>query len=61
MGIHLIQEQHLYLVTHLIVNHSLGFINENGDHTNQVENMWSHLKQDYHKRVEINHERLYLA
>ena len=29
---------------HLIVNHSRGFVNNDGDHTNKIENVWSHLK-----------------
>jgi transposase len=31
---------------HLIVNHSVGFRNENGDNTNSIENLWSHLKSN---------------
>jgi hypothetical protein len=29
---------------HIIVNHSEGFTNSDGDHTNLIENLWSHLK-----------------
>ncbi|WUR04946.1 DDE-TNP-IS1595 domain-containing protein [Vairimorpha necatrix] len=32
---------------HYIVNHSFGFINAEGDHTNNIENLWSHLKNEY--------------
>jgi hypothetical protein len=33
-------------LTHLIVNHSNGFVNAEGDHTNSIENLWSHLKSN---------------
>lgn len=29
---------------HLFVNHNSGFVNRDGDHTNLIENVWSHLK-----------------
>lgn len=35
---------------HIIVNHSLGFKNEAGDHTNNIENLWSQLKYEIKKR-----------
>lgn len=31
-------------VDHFIVNHSLGFTNADGDHTNNIEAFWAHLK-----------------
>jgi transposase-like protein len=31
-------------LTHRVVNHSIGFVNENGDHTNGIENVWSQMK-----------------
>jgi len=31
-------------MNHKIVNHSKGFKNEDGSHTNFIENLWSHLK-----------------
>lgn len=35
---------------HIVVNHSDGFKNKDGCHTNQVENLWSCLKSDINKR-----------
>lgn len=35
---------------HLVVNHSVGFINEQGEHTNLIENVWSHLKTELRTR-----------
>jgi transposase-like protein len=29
---------------HEVVNHSIGFVNAEGGHTDQIENLWSHLK-----------------
>ena len=29
---------------HEVVNHSVGFVNAQEAHTNQIENLWSHLK-----------------
>jgi hypothetical protein len=40
---------------HDVVNHSIGFINEDGAHTNQIENLWSYLKQEYRTRGGVNH------
>jgi hypothetical protein len=31
-------------LTHLVVNHSVGFLNDDGDHTNGIENLWSQMK-----------------
>ncbi len=31
-------------MVHCVVNHTEGFKNLNGDHTNNIENLWSHLK-----------------
>lgn len=45
---------------HEVVNHTLGFINETGGNTNQIENLRSHLKHDYRGRSGINHERIVL-
>lgn len=36
--------------THVVINHSEGFVNENGDHTNLIENVWSHLKTELRTR-----------
>lgn len=33
-------------LTHVVVNHSTGFVNVDGDHTNNIENIWSHLKSN---------------
>ncbi|KCZ77306.1 hypothetical protein H311_01686 [Anncaliia algerae PRA109] len=35
---------------HIIVNHSLGFRNRDGFHTNNIENLWSILKYEIKKR-----------
>jgi hypothetical protein len=45
---------------HERVNHSLGVVNETGGHTNQIENIWSHMKQDYRRKEGINHDRITL-
>jgi hypothetical protein len=45
---------------HERINHSLGFVNETGGHTNQIENIWSHMKQDYRRKGGINHGRITL-
>jgi hypothetical protein len=31
---------------HEVVNHSVGFVNEDGTNTNQIENLWSHLNKN---------------
>ena len=45
---------------HEVVNHSIGFMNADGAHTNQIENIWSHLKQEYRARGGINRGRIIL-
>lgn len=35
---------------HSVVNHTLGFKNEKGEHTNNIENLWSCLKSDITRR-----------
>lgn len=35
---------------HRIVNHSMGFVNNEGEHTNNIENVWSHLKTEIRSR-----------
>jgi transposase-like protein len=45
---------------HERVNHSLGVVNETGGRTNQIENIWSHMKQDYRRKGGINHDRITL-
>lgn len=42
--------------THLVVNHSLGFVNEEGDNTNSIENLWSHLKTEMRRRHGIRYD-----
>jgi hypothetical protein len=37
-------------MTHIIVNHSVGFTTESGDNTNSIENIWSHLKSELRMR-----------
>lgn len=43
---------------HKVVNHSIGFKNEEGFHTNGIENLWSHLKKTYRERAGINKKRI---
>lgn len=38
------------LCTHISINHSEGFTNEFGDHTNMIENIWSHFKTELRTR-----------
>ena len=44
--------------THLIVNHSEGFVAPDGTHTNLIENLWSHLKTDIKTRRGIMYNNL---
>ncbi|EPR78319.1 hypothetical protein SLOPH_2703 [Spraguea lophii 42_110] len=37
-------------LSHIIVNHSHGFVNEDGDNTNTIESFWSHLKSSMRKK-----------
>lgn len=39
--------------THIVVNHEIGFKNENGETTNLIENVWSNLKCDIKTRKGI--------
>jgi hypothetical protein len=43
---------------HVIVNHSQGFINEEGHHTNLIENTWSHLKTEIQARRGISRSNM---
>ena len=43
---------------HEVVNHSIAFTNQNGSHTNQITNLWSHLKQEYRARGGVNRNRI---
>lgn len=43
---------------HQIVNHNQGFVNENGVHTNLIENHWSHFKTMYRSRHGLQRENL---
>lgn len=45
---------------HEHVNHSEGFITNDGIHTNRIENLWSHLKQEYRSRNGLNKDRIAL-
>lgn len=40
---------------HVVVNHSLGFKNEEGFTTNNIENVWSHFKTMYRSRHGLCH------
>lgn len=43
---------------HKIVNHVEGFVNTEGFHTNNIENLWSHLKKDFRERAGVNKTRI---
>ncbi|KRH92137.1 putative transposable element, partial [Pseudoloma neurophilia] len=43
---------------HEIVNHSVGFINHDGEHTNNIENLWSHLKCEIRRRNGVFHSNI---
>lgn len=43
---------------HKIVNHSQGFINDEGIHTNNIEGFWSHLKSQMRKENGVKRENL---
>lgn len=38
---------------HQIVNHSIGFTNENDEHTNKIEYLWNYLKPSCVQGVEL--------
>lgn len=43
---------------HKVVNHKVGFVNEEGYTTNSIEIIWSHLKKDYRERAGLSKERI---
>ncbi|KAG0420593.1 hypothetical protein EQH57_0084 [Dictyocoela roeselum] len=43
---------------HIIVPHTEGFTNKEGDNTNMIENLWSHLKVEYKIRRGIMRHRM---
>ena len=43
---------------HSIVNHSRGFINERGEHTNNIESLYSHLKLEIRARRGVMFDKL---
>ena len=43
---------------HIIVNHNRGFLNENGDHTNSIESVWSSLKIEIRNRRGVMFHKL---
>ena len=43
---------------HEIVNHSVRFTNDNGEHTNNIENIWSHLKCEIRRRNGVFHSNI---
>ncbi len=45
---------------HEVVNHSIGFTNLDGANNNQIENIWSHFKQEYRSRGGMNKRRICL-
>ncbi len=44
--------------THEIVNHTHGFINLQGTHTNTIEGFWAHLREFWRERHVISRNRL---
>lgn len=48
----------LFGAVHHVVNHTEGFVNADGMHTNLIENLWGHLKQEYRSRNGVNKERM---
>ncbi len=45
-------------LTHEVVNHSEGFTNADGTHTNTIENLWSHVRSSWRARHGVNRNRL---
>lgn len=45
-------------VDHKIVNHTLGFINDDGFHTNDIENLWSCMKSDMTRQHGMKRENI---
>ncbi|KAG0441007.1 hypothetical protein DMUE_1363 [Dictyocoela muelleri] len=43
---------------HIIVNHSEGFVNTEGESSNKIENLWSHLKADIRKMNGIPYNQI---
>lgn len=43
---------------HVVVNHNNGFINVQGDHTNFIENIWSHFKTELRSKRGILYNNL---
>lgn len=43
---------------HKVVNHTTGFVNQEGFHTNLIENVWSHFKNEYKSRHGLPHEKI---
>lgn len=45
-------------LSHDVVNHSEGFTNADGTHTNTIENLWSHVRSSWRARHGVNRNRL---
>ena len=43
---------------HIVVNHTMGFVNEEGDHTNTIESVWSRIKSDIRARCGVRYDKL---
>ncbi|KAG0422569.1 hypothetical protein DMUE_6200, partial [Dictyocoela muelleri] len=43
---------------HKVVNHSEGFVNDEGNHTNDIEAFWSHLKASMRKENGVKRENV---
>ncbi|KAG0423661.1 hypothetical protein DMUE_6133, partial [Dictyocoela muelleri] len=43
---------------HIIVPHTEGFVNEDGESTNKIENLWSHLKGDIRKNHGVRYDNI---
>ncbi|KRH94504.1 hypothetical protein M153_23600010969, partial [Pseudoloma neurophilia] len=43
---------------HEIVNHSVGFTNNDGEQSNNIENLWSHLKCEIRRINSVFHSNI---
>ena len=45
-------------LTHRMVNHSVEYVTVDGDHTNNIENLWSHVRSYWRTRHGVSREQL---
>jgi transposase-like protein len=45
-------------LNHIVVNHSEGFTNAQGEHTNNIENFWSCMKSEVYKQHGVQREKI---